>query len=284
MKIVKVLNNNAVVCMDDDGREKIATGRGLAFGKKAGQELDSSKVSKLFVLNNQETNSRLLKFVEEIPVERFLLAERIIEITKQSCKKELDDSLYITLTDHLNAAFERYENHINVTNPLTGAIQSFYPEEFQLGTKAVQIIKQETGVEFSIDEAAFITMHFVTSELGRNTPEFNTVLTFVNDISCIAAEYLQNEVDESSSSWQRFLTHLSFFAHRIMTGKERPDKNVLLYDPVSRAFPDACKCVDQICDYILQKYAYTVEADEKTYLMIHVNRLQLEFGIKESVK
>ena len=46
MTIVKILNNNAVVCTSKDGKETVAMGRGIAFQQKAGNILDESKIEK----------------------------------------------------------------------------------------------------------------------------------------------------------------------------------------------------------------------------------------------
>jgi len=280
MKIVKVLNNNAVVCAKDTGEELIAMGRGLAFGQKVGNSIDEAKIEKLFVPQSEEKFNMFQQFIKDIPAEDFLLSQKIISHAQKNSTRLFDDSIYITLTDHLHSAIERAKTNVSVTNPLTSAIKSFYPKEFEFGVAAVEIIKQETGIELPVDEAAFFTMHFVTAELGESTPEFNTVLTFVQDIGDIAKESLQKEVDETATSWQRFLTHLSFFAQRIMTGKKQSDKEALLFDSVSSAYPKAFETVEKIVKYIKENYSYEVGLDEKTYLMIHVNRLQLEFGIR----
>ena len=280
MKIVKVLNNNAVVCAKDTGEELIAMGRGLAFGQKVGNSIDEAKIEKLFVPQSEEKFNMFQQFIKDIPAEDFLLSQKIISHAQKNSTRLFDDSIYITLSDHLHSAIERAKSNVSVTNPLTSAIKSFYPKEFEFGVAAVEIIKQETGIELPVDEAAFFTMHFVTAELGESTPEFNTVLTFVQDIGDIAKESLQKEVDETATSWQRFLTHLSFFAQRIMTGKKQSDKEALLFDSVSSAYPKAFETVEKIVKYIKENYSYEVGLDEKTYLMIHVNRLQLEFGIK----
>jgi beta-glucoside operon transcriptional antiterminator len=282
VKIVKILNNNAVVCAGSDGFEKIVMGRGIAFQQKVGADVDESRVEKTFVLKNEETSNRFQKFIQDLPVEDILLSEKIIAHAKEHCSKELDDSIYITLSDHLNGALERIRRNITVTNPLTSAIKSFYPEEFQLGIDALDIIKKETGYSFSIDEVAFITMHFVTAELGVGTPEFTSILVFVQNVSGIVKDYLGIPIDETSLSWQRFLTHLSFFAQRFMTGKEKPDREALLYESVAKTFPAAYDCVEQLAAYVKEKYSYTIGEDEKTYLMIHVNRLQIDFGAKKS--
>lgn len=280
MKIVKVLNNNAVVCASDSGEEFIAMGRGLAFGQKAGSEVDCSKIEKKFVLQTEEKRNRFQNLMNDIPPDDILLAQKIISHAQEKSAKPFDDSIYITLTDHLSGALERARHGVNVTNPLTSAIKSFYPKEFSFSLDALDIIKAETGISLPQDEAAFLSMHFVTAELGESTPEFNTVLTFVQDIGDIVKETLSNEADETSTSWQRFLTHLSFFAQRIMTGKKQSDKEALLFDSVCAAYPKAFSCMEKIVSYVKEKYSYDVGIDERTYLMIHVNRLQMEFGAK----
>lgn len=277
MIISKVLNNNAVIVKDKDGVEKILLGCGLAFGQKVGSEVDTGKIQKEFVLKD-EMSSKFQQFIQDIPIETVLLSEKIISNAKQKSEKQFDDSIYITLTDHLDGALERVKNNVVVTNPLTSAIKNFYPHEFELGVDAVNFIKEEKGITLSSDEVAFITMHFVTAQLGGDTPEFKSVLSFVMDISNKVRPFLESEVDETSTSWQRFLTHLAFFAQRIMSGKEQPSKDALLFDSVRNAYPNAFKCVETLCDYIQGKYNFIVEDDEKTYLMIHVNRLQMEFG------
>lgn len=277
MVISKILNNNAVIVQDQEGNEKILLGCGLAFGQKVGSKVDAGKVQKEFVLK-QEMSSRFQQFIKDLPIEHVLLAEKVIARAKELSTKPLDDSIYITLTDHLDGALERAKSGINVTNPLTSAIMSFYPNEYAIALEAVRIVKEECGVELPKDEVAFITMHFVTAELGENTPEFKSVIGFVMDVSNKVRETLPKPINEESTSWQRFLTHLAFFAQRIMTGKEQPSKDALLFDSVINAYPKAYKNVEQLCDYILATYGFNIENDERTYLTIHVNRLQLEFG------
>ena len=278
MTILKILNNNAVVCSGKDGSETIAMGRGLAFGQKNGNVLDESKIEKTFVLKTEETSSRFQKFIKDIPMEDVFLAEKIISNAKKLSSKTFDEGIYITLTDHLNCALERAQSGINVTNPLMSAIKSFYPEEFLMGEEAVKIIKEETGVELSKDEAAFFTMHFVTAELGESGTRFKDVLSFVQKTSGIVEQEFSKSIDHTSISWQRFITHLSFFAQRLLSGKEIESKPAPLYDSVSSSYPKALQIVEKITDFIKEKYNHSVNFDEKTYLVIHVNRLQEESG------
>lgn len=61
MKILKVLNNNAVV-FKEGGVEKIAMGPGIAFQKGKNDLINAAKVEKVFVMKEeQEKFQELLK-------------------------------------------------------------------------------------------------------------------------------------------------------------------------------------------------------------------------------
>ena len=46
MKVLKSINNNVVSCLDENGQEVIAMGRGLGFSLRSGDELDEAKGGK----------------------------------------------------------------------------------------------------------------------------------------------------------------------------------------------------------------------------------------------
>ena len=43
MKIIKVINNNTVCVLDENGREQIVSGKGVGFGKKCGEAADTDR-------------------------------------------------------------------------------------------------------------------------------------------------------------------------------------------------------------------------------------------------
>ena len=66
MKIVRVLNTNAVVSIDQEGRELIITGAGIGFKKKKGENLDEALADKTYYLESVDDNRRLQEVVKEI--------------------------------------------------------------------------------------------------------------------------------------------------------------------------------------------------------------------------
>ena len=50
VKIIRVLNTNAVVSVDSQGMELIMTGPGIGFKKRKGENIDQSLVDKTYHL------------------------------------------------------------------------------------------------------------------------------------------------------------------------------------------------------------------------------------------
>ena len=104
-------------------------GRGIAFQQKTGSIVDNDKIEKIFSLNNPETSSHFQQVIKEIPVEHILLAEKIISHAKKICSKELNDSIYITLSDHISTAIMRVKQNIIIKDPLLPSIKRLYSDE-----------------------------------------------------------------------------------------------------------------------------------------------------------
>lgn len=170
MQIAKVLNNNVVVVVDEQQREQVVMGRGLAFQKRVGDSLDESKIEKVFALQSDELVGRLGELLSQIPLEVMTTCDRIIDLARGRLGK-LQDSLYITLTDHCHFAIERQKKGIAIRNVLLWEIKRLYPKEFELGQEARAIVSKRLGVELAEDEAGFIALHLVTAQLNSEMPE-----------------------------------------------------------------------------------------------------------------
>ena len=125
MKIVRVLNTNAVVVLDKKGQEIIMTGAGVGFKKKRGDELDKSLVEKIYCLKSEEDNYRLQAVVREISEKYLEIAGRVVTASREAGLK-VRDALYVTLTDHINSAVERYQQGIALKNIMRSEIRKFY--------------------------------------------------------------------------------------------------------------------------------------------------------------
>ena len=171
MRIKKVINNNILCVIDEKGRESIVTGRGLGFGRKVGQFVDPAAVEKVYRMEDKTVQHRLRELVEQIPLEHLRLTEELIGEIQAAVRQPLNESLLITLADHISFAIQRKEQGIEFKNPLAGSILCYYPTEYHLGQKCLDMIRDRCGVELNPDEAAFIALHIVNAELNTEMSE-----------------------------------------------------------------------------------------------------------------
>ena len=129
MKIKKILNNNAALVIDDKGNEIVYTGKGLCFQKKAGEEIDESKVEKTFVM--EKPNEQFKQLVSEMPYEQIQVADEISKYASTTLGKRLCNNISITLTDHLGYAIERAQTGTVLRNKLLWEIKNFYKQLYK---------------------------------------------------------------------------------------------------------------------------------------------------------
>ena len=273
MKIEKILNNNVVVALDENGVEVVLMGRGLAFGCHAGDLVDEDKVEKRFTLNSNQLSSRFQQLLTSIPLSHFLMSERIINHAKLTLGKELSDSIYVTLPDHISAAIQRYEQGVALHNPLLWDIQQFYKDEYVVGLEANRIIKEETGIAFAEDEAGFIALHFVNAQIGGEIRDVYDMTYLMQAAFQIVRTVYGFEPSCDTLDYYRFVTHLKFFARRIVSGQHYGDQDADLLGAVWYKYPRAYDCARKICSYVEQEKGFRADKDELLYLTIHIARI-----------
>lgn len=273
VKIIRVLNTNAVVSVDSQGMELIMTGPGIGFKKRKGENIDQSLVYKTYHLENKEESKRLQEVVKEISEEYLGIVDRVVKEAKKE-KLEIRDSLYVTLTDHINSAVARYREGIALKNMMKIDIRKFYPKEYQVGMHAIEWIKEQTGEDLGDDEAAFIAMHIVSAELNaQNITDVNQITELINTVLQIVRIHFKIDLNEESISYERFLTHLKFFAARVFDHMEYEDTMQEIYKVMVEQNENAFSGVKKIAEYIKKQYNYKLTIDEQLYLLIHIKRI-----------
>ncbi len=273
MKIEKVLNNNVVVAVDENGEESVLMGRGLGFGGHTGDRVSEEKVEKRFTLHSDQLFNRFQQLITSIPLPHFLMSERIITHAKITLGKELSDSIYVTLPDHISAALSRYKEGIMLPNPLLWDIRQFYKDEFQVGLRANEIVREETGVCFTEDEAAFIAMHFVNAQIGGEIREVYDMTYLMQEVFRIVRSVYCSEPDCDSIDYYRFVTHLKFFSRRIVSGQQYGDDEGDLVELVRGKYPRAFSCAQAVCSYVKTEKGFHSGQNELLYLTIHIARI-----------
>ena len=273
MRIEKVINNNIVSAFDDTGRELVLMGRGLGFGGHPGQPVDEKKVEKVFRIKSRDTADQLKELLADMPLERAQISADIISFAKSNLNLKLNQSIYVTLTDHINFAIERFEQGINLQNALLWEIKRFYPHEYELGHYALELVKERIGVDLPEDEAGFIALHFVNAEYGTDIRDAFRFPNQLKDILEITSDELGIVLDERTLHYERFVTHLKFLLQRVYRRELLPDEEDELSELMRTKYPKEYACSRKIAEYIEKNTDCRLSGEEVMYLAIHIRRV-----------
>ncbi|HAM5153574.1 TPA: transcriptional antiterminator BglG [Escherichia coli] len=275
MQITKILNNNDVVVIDDQQREKVVMGRGIGFQKRAGERINSSGIEKEYALSSHELNGRLSELLSHIPLEVMATCDRIISLAQERLGK-LQDSIYISLTDHCQFAIKRFQQNVLLPNPLLWDIQRLYPKEFQLGEEALTIIDKRLGVQLPKDEVGFIAMHLVSAQMSGNMEDVAGVTQLMREMLQLIKFQFSLNYQEESLSYQRLVTHLKFLSWRILEHASINDSDESLQQAVKQNYPQAWQCAERIAIFIGLQYQRKISPAEIMFLDINIERVRKE--------
>ena len=275
MKIFKILNNNAAVVKDDAGQEQIVMGKGICFKRRVGDEIKREIIDKVFCPSTADVSSKFQALIQDMPMEHIALGEEIIEEAKERLGNGLNDMVYISLIDHEHTSIMRLLDGVTVKNVLLWDIRRFYKEEFQIGLWALERIWEECQVRLPEDEAGFIALHLANARMDEavmhNIYEITRV---IQEVANIVKYFFRISFDEEDVYYYRFITHLKFFAKRLVEHHTFPeDANDDLWMVIRERYPEAFQCTERIRQFVDQKYQYAVSKEEQLYLTIHIERV-----------
>ena len=246
MKVKKRLNNNAIVGIDEN-QEVIVTGKGIGFGVQIGDDICLDKIEKTFVLQNA-SQSQMQTLFEQVPIEYIHLASEIYQRASEQIPTLSQHNLLLHLSDHLYTAVLRNKEGVNLKNALLWETKHFYPKEYQLGLLALELINERLHIALPDDEAGFIAIHLVNAQLkDGNLNKVNQMTQFIEEIETIIKHSLQITIDKNSFYYERFLTHLKFFAKRVLQAdaKATSDDTEML-EAMKQKYPNSARCIEKI--------------------------------------
>lgn len=274
MKVLKVINNNIVSTCDENSKEIIVMGRGLGFKAKEGNEIPKEKIEKIFRMESQNQVDKLKTLFSNLPDEHIVISNKIITYANQLLGDTLNPNIYITLTDHISFAVERYSQGMMFQNALLMEVRRFYRKEYLIGEYALSLIKKDLGIKFPADEAASIALHIVNAEL--KTSSINDTLNItklIQEILNIVWETFGISIDEYSLSYERFVTHLKFLAQRICKAEVLETKDKKFVEMIKQLYSDEYECSCKVKNFLTKTYKYEVSQEEVAYLTLHIRRV-----------
>lgn len=274
MKVEKIINNNIISSTDENGREVVVMGRGLGFKMKEGMDIPQDRIEKIFRLDNEDMLNRFKTLLSKMPPERLQISTEIINYAKKVLKKPLNQNIYLTLTDHINFAIERFHQNMLFPTPLLREVKSFYREEYLIGEYGIALIEKKLGIRLPVSEAASMALHVVNAEYNTAMRDTVNITQLIQQVVEIVSEYFQITIDERSLDYERFVTHLKFLAQRIYT-KELLDSEAPGFSyMIAKMYPAEYICSQKIQYFIKETYNHNVTEEEVAYLAVHIKRMR----------
>ena len=198
----------------------------------------------------------------------------VIEEINKKMNEKLDEKIYITLSDHLIFAIERYKNNIILQNKMLWEIKNFYPTEYKIAKEALLKLNEYLNIDLPDEEAGNIAFHIVNAQTEKLNME-NTIssIKILKDIFNIIQIFYKKQINSESVNYLRFVTHFQFFIQRILDGKMLDSKDTFLYEQVVLGYPEAFKCSMRIKDYIQKTLNAEITKEEILYITVHIVRI-----------
>lgn len=251
-------------------------GCGLGFKKTIGDEIDQTKIEKIYTMESEEKSNQLELLLEKMPIEYIQTANAIVEYAKISLSKNLNDNIYLTLTDHISFAIERQQKNIPIKNALLWEIRRFYNHEFLIGKEALNLIENHLHVCLPEDEAGFIALHLVNATIeGGSMDQTKEMMGIIQDITGIVHYHFNLQIKETSLNYERFITHLKFFVKRSFIGHQNIEtqEDMNFFEMITKQYTKEYHCVLKVAEYMQRQHQITLTTDEMIYLTIHIHRI-----------
>lgn len=279
LRIKKIINNSMLCVISETGDELIVRGKGIGFQKHRGERIDESLVEASYRMEDKDEQRKLRELIERIPAEHLVFTAELIEHIKSVSSLKLNESLLITLSDHISFAMQRKKEGIEFTNPLDGEIMSYYPTEYNLGQYCRKRIEEQFGIELCKDEASFIALHIVNAQMNTQMSETYNIINLVEQLIRLTEEFYNKKFDRDSLDFSRFVVHLRYFARRLYTNTIFEDKEGDENISFRRMIAGQCKihyaCAKRMEALIKKNYNKTLTDEELTYLTIHLQRINM---------
>nr|WP_318380969.1 PRD domain-containing protein [uncultured Enterobacter sp.] len=271
MIISKILNNNSVIATNREGEEIVVSGSGIGYNQKPGRTLDKRLINKVYYIK-EEHKEQIYDLIKKVNIEYIHVAEKIITLAEKQLGETLSSSIIFSLIDHIANAIARQQQQITLPNLFLDEIAMLYPQEHAIAEQALGLIARDIGIVLPPDEIGYIAIHLINNY--QRTDVSVSILELVKDIIEIVERNYHCVLPKKSFEYSRFMTHLKFFAHRIINKEEVNDCDFrIIFEYFTETDFQLKNCIGQISHYIKTNHQREVKMAESLYLSIHIKNV-----------
>ncbi len=269
-RITKILNHNTVLALNqEDNLENLVMGKGVGFGRKAGERVDFAPDATVYQLSQKCDRGNPRDLVRRIDPLYLNIANAIILDAKNTFG-QVDTSILIPLADHIAFAAQRIQKSAPIGNPLTQDIKALFPDEFQVARRGGDLIAEQTGLRFSDDELGYIALHIHSALESMQVSQAMQTAAIIRTCVELVQQAAGVTLDVNSLSYNHLMSHIKYMAARLLKGERLSmDVNHIMRVSCPRAFDIS----EEICRQLERTLGHPVDEVEIGYLAMHVQRV-----------
>ena len=270
MKIIKTLNNNFALALDNAGNQMIVSGKGIGFGKVPREVEDLSVINRSYY----DVDDIYVSMINDIPEQIINISSEIVDHARNIIDNPISSNIVFTLADHINFAVERYQKNLNIHLPILYDIQNLFDKEMCVGKYAIDLLWKKMNIYLPKEEAAYVALHFINAEAqSSSVKSSNCNEKIIEDIVRIIEEENQIHIDKTGFNYSRFASHMQYLLKRTEKKEMIQSVNAELYREIKNLYPNIITCVEKVSSYLQHTIKTNLPDEEKMYLALHINRL-----------
>jgi len=269
MKVIKNINTNVALCIDDNGNELVAFGKGIGYGKMPYELTDLSIVERTYYGVSQQ----FLSLINDLDEDVIAIADQTIRYAREKLDNPISSNIIFSLADHISFCIKRYQENMSIKLPIVNEIQDLFDKEMEIGKYCLSLIKQKLNIQLPKMEAAYIALHIINSEASSSKKTVKSDEETIEDITAIIEKEFAIKIDRDNFNYSRFLSHMHYLLKRGKSNEIIQTGNEVLYQKMVEQFPKAHVVSELIYIYLIDNIRLRLTDEEKLYLMLHINRL-----------
>lgn len=272
-RIIRIIGNNFVGAITDKGESVILQGLGIGFNQRKGFLVKDSLIERIYRMENDKEINKLTELLSSIPQEHVSFVASLIDEVQSSLDTKLRSNIYISLTDHISFAIERFNSNQMYNNVLLNEIKIFYPREYVLGLNMIKKINEHFNICLPDDEAGFIALHIVNSQLSNNMSNTVQMTKIINEIINIIEGFYPDRFKRDTFYKSRLIIHVKYLVQGLFIDNKSKIKEEDFELFLKKKYPEESKCVLKIKEKLETTYKASIGDDELLMLAIQINKI-----------
>lgn len=271
--VKKVLNNNALVALDDKEREVILLGKGIGFNRSKGSVVSQdSKVEQVFILSEAAQEDQMVRLFTENDPEVLQAVNEYVHYVAGRLGNPLATPFAIALIDHLSFAIKRLQQGFEFENPFLYDVRILYPYEFELAKEGADLLEKRLQIIIPPDEIGFLALHLHSGRTSQQLGQVNRFSSLIAKVIGFIEQELEISIDKTSLNYSRLITHLKYTIERVTTGLPMEKENTL-GQMLQKEYPLCYNIAWKVVKILQNELRFDVPEAEVAYLTLHIQRI-----------